>query len=126
MASPVARRLRANLTDAESRLWGQLRYRQIDNFRFRRQTPIGPYVVDFFCPSAKLIVEIDGGQHADRTKEDGIRTEWLERKGYRVLRFWNNEVFDELEGVLEQIRIALLRSRADTPHPNPPPQGGRE
>jgi len=104
MASPLARKLRSTLTDAESRLWLRLRRRQLDGFRFRRQQPIGRYVVDFFCPDAKLIVEVDGGQHAADT---GARTRWLEGRGYRVVRFWNNDVLGNTDGVVEKIREAL-------------------
>ena len=109
MGSPVARKLRKNLTDAERHLWRHLRRRQSDGFKFRRQAPIGRYVVDFFCPDAELIVEIDGGQHADQMEYDANCTEWLESRGYRVLRFWNNEVLENTEGVIETIRAALSR-----------------
>jgi very-short-patch-repair endonuclease len=92
---PVARKLRLTPTDAEIRLWSRLRGKQLAGFRFRRQHPLGPYVVDFFCAEAKLIVEVDGGQHAD----DGeARTRWLEARGYRVIRFWNNDVLANTEG----------------------------
>ena len=104
MASPLARKLRKNPTDAEKLLWARLRGGQLDGVRFRRQAPMGSYVVDFFCPSARLIIELDGGQHAERTAPDARRTEWLEGQGYRVIRFWNNEVLGNIEGVLETIR----------------------
>src|SRR5258708_23655683 len=90
MASPLARSLRATPTDAEIRLWSRLRRKQLRDFRVRRQHPIGPHVGDFFCADAKLIIEVDGGQHADSTK-DAIRTHWLQPRGYPVLRFWDNE-----------------------------------
>lgn len=86
------------------RLWSRLRRQQIDGFRFRRQQPIGRYVVDFFCPEAKLIVEVDGGQHAG---DSGVRTRWLAGRGYRVIRFWNNDVLRSTDGVAEKIREAL-------------------
>ncbi|MGH6973436.1 MAG: endonuclease domain-containing protein, partial [Stellaceae bacterium] len=121
MASPLARKLRSTPTDAEARLWSRLRRQQIDGFRFRRQQPMGRYVVDFFCPEAKLIVEVDGGQHAT---DSSARTRWLEGSGYRVIRFWNNEVLGNTNSVVEKIHEALRA--AGTPHPNPPPQGGRE
>jgi very-short-patch-repair endonuclease len=121
MASESARRLRANMTDAERKLWFLLRRKQLQGFRFRRQVPLGRYVADFACMSARLVIELDGGQHAERTADDARRTAWLESVGYRVLRFWNGEVFTNAEGVLETIRLALL-----DPLPNPPPQGGRE
>ena len=86
-------------TDAEIRLWSRLRRKQLDGFRFRRQQPIGPYIVDFFCPAAKLVIEVDGGQHAQRENEDTSRTCWLEEHGYRVVRFWNNEVLANTDSV---------------------------
>ncbi len=104
MASPLARRLRATPTDAELRLWSLLRRGELGGFRFRRQHPMGRYVVDFFCAEAKLIIEIDGGQHDG---EDTARQNWLEARGYRVVRFWNNEVLGNTDGVLERILEAL-------------------
>jgi very-short-patch-repair endonuclease len=106
MASPTARRLRTTPTDAELRLWSRLRRKRLDGHRFRRQHPIGRYVVDFFCAEAKLIIEVDGGQHAD---ESNARANWLEGRGYRMLRFWNNEVLGNTEGVLAEI-LRVLRS----------------
>ena len=120
MASESARRLRANMTEAERKLWALLRRKQLQGFRFRRQVPLGRYVADFACMSAQLVVELDGGQHTERTEHDERRTAWLKSVGYRVLRFWNGEVFTNADGVLETIRLALL-----DPLPNPPPQGGR-
>jgi len=81
--------------------------RQVDGLRFRRQAPIGRYIVDFVCFEQRLIIEIDGGQHADRTGQDAARTRWLEGEGFRVIRFWNNDVLDNTEGVVESIRLAL-------------------
>ena len=107
MPSLHARELRKNLTDAEARLWARLRRQQLDGFRFRRQHPIGPYIVDFFCPAAKLIIEVDGGQHATDQQRDDRRTHWLEVRGYRVIRFWNNDVLGNTEGVLQTIQQAL-------------------
>jgi very-short-patch-repair endonuclease len=95
------------MTDAELRLWRLLRRKQFAGFRFRRQAPIGRYIVDFFCPSARLIIELDGGQHAERTEQDRRRSEFLMRAGFRVLRFWNNELNQNELGVLETIRQAL-------------------
>jgi adenine-specific DNA-methyltransferase len=114
-----ARTLRKRPTDAERALWRQVRWRQIDGYKFRRQHPIGPYIVDFVCLERNVIVEVDGGQHAVRVQQDAERTAWLERVGYRVVRFWDHEVLTELESVKEAIRLSL------TPHLNPPPQGGR-
>jgi very-short-patch-repair endonuclease len=102
-----ARKLRAEATEAEIRLWSRLRRKQLDGFRFRRQQPIGPYAVDFYCPEARLIIELDGGQHAEREAEDAERTAWLETRGCRVLRFWNNDTLSNTEGVLTMILAAL-------------------
>lgn len=104
MASPHARSLRTNATDAERRLWRALRRRQLEGHRFRRQHPIGPYIVDFVCLSAKLVVEVDGGQHAQTEERDAARTAWLESRGYRVLRFWDNEVLSNIDGVVQMVR----------------------
>jgi very-short-patch-repair endonuclease len=107
MVSTLARRLRKNPTDAESWLWRHLRQKQLGGFRFRRQVPLGPYVVDFACLSENLLVEVDGGQHADRIEHDERRAAWLAENGYRVIRFWNNDVLANTEGVLETILRAL-------------------
>lgn len=106
-----ARQLRKHMTDAESQLWRHLRRRNIEGFKFRRQHPLGPFVADFACLEARLIVEIDGGQHGERESYDGRREAWLRQQGYRVLRFWNNEVLCETESVLEVIRDSLLDSK---------------
>jgi very-short-patch-repair endonuclease len=116
----VARGLRKHSTDTEVHLWRYLRDRQIEGFKFRRQQPIGMYVVDFVNLEKNVVIELDGGQHA-RDPSDKIRDEWLRAEGYKVLRFWDNQVLSNLEGVLENIRNALL-----TPHPAPLPQGERE
>ena len=102
-----ARTLRREHTDAEGLLWSRLRDRQIENRKFRRQQPIGPYIADFACMSDKLVIELDGGGHAQRQTRDRERDEYLGRNGYRVLRFWNTEVFENLSGVLERVREAL-------------------
>jgi lysyl-tRNA synthetase class 2 len=122
--------MRAQPTDAERRLWSKLRYEQLEGQKFRRQAPVGPYIVDFVCFPMRLIIEADGGQHATDERRDAVRTAWLEAQGFRVLRFWNNEVLSNTEGVLETIRNIILEDRAlafrEAPHPDPPPQGGRE
>src|SRR5271166_4803079 len=102
MATKVefARSLRRGMTDAERHLWKHLRLRSIDGFKFRRQHDIGPYIVDFACVRAKLVVEIDGGQHADAVTYDVALTAFLSCQGFRVLRFWNNEVLENIDGVL--------------------------
>jgi very-short-patch-repair endonuclease len=98
-----ARQLRTRQTDAERKLWFLLRDRRLNGAKFRRQVPIGNYIVDFLCQESKLIVELDGGQHADQVAYDTARTEWLVSVGYRVLRCWNNELTENEEGVLTAI-----------------------
>ena len=95
------------MTDAERRLWARIRNGAIDGARFRRQEPIGKFVVDFVCRPARLVVELDGGQHAESVDVDQRRTEALALLGFRVVRFWNNDVLSNLDGVLEAIRQAL-------------------
>ena len=114
MASPLARRLRKTPTEAEIRLWSRLRRKQIFGFRYRRQHPMGPYVVGFFCSDAGLVIEVDGSQHATGSA-DAIRTRWLEERGYRVLRFWNNDVLANTEGVLQTIVGALTATPPTRP-----------
>ncbi len=101
----VARKLRNNPTEAEKKLWAMIRADQL-GVRFRRQYTIKPYIADFACPAVKLIIEVDGGQHAENPR-DLQRTRFLERKGYRVIRFWNNDVLGNAPGVLETIREAV-------------------
>ena len=112
-----ARRLRANATDPEARLWRHLRRSALLGSHFRRQVPIGPYVADFACMAARLIIEVDGSQHGDAVVKvrDDARTQWLEREGYRVIRFWNNDLIENIEGVLETIHAALHGSRDSDP-----------
>ncbi len=96
-----ARELRSRTTDAEKRHWRHLRNRQLGGHKFRRQRPLGPYVVDFMCLEARLVVEVDGGQHSPDA--DRERDLYLEKQGFRVLRFWNNEVLENTDGVLARI-----------------------
>lgn len=110
-----ARDLRKHMTDAETRLWQALRGKQLAGVKFRRQQAIGPYIVDFICLEAKLIVELDGGQHAEAVEYDGRRDAWLASEGFCLLRFWDNEVMENLEGVLMRIAENL----SPTPHPSP-------
>jgi len=104
-----ARELRRSATDAERYLWYHLRNRSFAGFKFRRQFPIGPYFADFCCHELRLVVEVDGGQHAEHIEQDAGRTAFLQSNGYRVLRFWNSQVFYELDAVLESIRLELQR-----------------
>jgi len=115
------RHLRKNLTDAEQTLWQHIRNRQRYGHKFRRQAPIGKYIVDFVCFEKRLIVELDGGQHAAHQDEDNHRSEWLESQGFRVIRFWNHDVLKQIEAIKEVITLNLI-----TPHPDLPPQGGKE
>ena len=103
-----ARSLRKNQTDVEQLLWKHLRNRQLYNYKFRRQFPIEPYVVDFVCLELKLIIELDGGQHAFRINYDYQRSVFLEQRGFKVMRFWNNDVIENIESVLEAIHLAIL------------------
>ena len=98
-----ARDLRRNQTKAEHILWQAIRFKQINGIKFRRQHAIGPYIADFCSPSHKLIIELDGSQHMEQEEYDAVRTKFLVSKGYRVLRFWNNEVMNDLEGVVMRI-----------------------
>ncbi|OOZ35999.1 endonuclease domain-containing protein [Solemya velesiana gill symbiont] len=102
-----ARELRRNQTDAEQLLWRSLKSRQLNGCKFRRQFPIHPYIVDFVCLSENLVVDLDGGQHTEQLEYDEKRTAFLESNGYRVVRFWNNEVLKELPAVLEEIARQL-------------------
>ncbi len=113
MYRDLARRLRKNMTDEERRLWWELRHRQMEGCKFRRQAPIGPYIADFVCFERKLIIELDGGQHAEQIEEDAKRTKWLGEQGFTVLRFWNHQVLEELDGVLE----VIWRVVASSPSP---------
>jgi very-short-patch-repair endonuclease len=121
----LTKALRHNATEAEKKLWYHLRNRKVLGAKFRRQQSFGPYILDFYCAELKLAVELDGGQHGG-TKgiiRDEQRDEYLKQEGVIVLRFWNNQLFDEFEGVLDMIYTTL---KGQTPHPNPLPQGERE
>jgi very-short-patch-repair endonuclease len=109
----AAKKLRANTTPHERILWRALKELPVDGTHFRRQAPIGPYVVDFFCPAKHLIIELDGGHHNDDeiAKRDIERQRWLEREGYCVVRFWNSEIASDLTAVLERIYVELYGSR---------------
>ena len=118
-----ARRLRREMTDAERRLWAHLRNNGLGSHKIRRQHQIGPYVADFCCERQKLIIEVDGGQHAERVKADERRTAFLADKGYRVIRFWNSDVLSNTDGVLEAILSALDSSLNPSPQPSPKGEG---
>ncbi|WP_441243220.1 endonuclease domain-containing protein [Tardiphaga sp. 768_D3_N2_1] len=101
-----SRELRANSTDAETKLWNRLRNRRIAGCKFTRQEPIGRYICDFVCREKMIVIEVDGGQHLE-SKRDELRDAYLREQGYRVLRFWNNDVLANIEGVLVSIEAAL-------------------
>jgi very-short-patch-repair endonuclease len=118
----MAKNLRKSSTDAERLMWNHLRMKQMEGLKFRRQQPIDSYIVDFVCFENRLIIEVDGGQHASERGKDIERDNHLTKNGFRVLRFWNNEVFTNIEGVLEVVRANCLNS----PSPTPPPVKGGE
>jgi very-short-patch-repair endonuclease len=118
-----AKRMRAEPTEAEQKLWWHLRHRlALDGTHFRRQVRFGRYIADFVSHGAKLVIEVDGGQHDEQALADAARSRFIEAQGYRVLRFWNNDVLRNIDGVLEEIRCVI----SATPTPNPSPQGGGE
>ena len=102
-----AKVLRKNFTDTERVLWKHLRAKKMEGYKFRRQEPVGSYIVDFVCHEKRIVIEVDGGQHATEREKDKERDEWLKGQGYKVLRFWNNKVLANIEGVLEVIRDCL-------------------
>ena len=116
-----ARALRSQLTDAEQVLWRHLRMRQLSGYKFRRQRPIGPYIVDFVCLQKKLVVELDGGQHAEQHNYDRSRDRWLIAQGFEVVRFWNDQVLTKTNDVVEAIFRAL-----NEPPPLSSPEAGEE
>jgi very-short-patch-repair endonuclease len=114
LADQRVKQLRVDMTNAERKLWSALRDRRLAGFKFRRQHRLGPFVVDFICIEHRLIVEVDGGQHADNAYDER-RTAWLERRGWRVIRFWNNEILENIDGV----QTAILQSVRE-PSPSQP------
>ncbi len=114
-----ARNLRRQQTEAEQRLWHYLRNRRLAGFKFRRQHVLGPYIVDFVCLESHLVVEVDGGQHGAQQEYDDQRSAFLEAQGFKVVRYWNNEVLKDTQAVLRVIHRALV-----DPHPNPLPSLG--
>jgi very-short-patch-repair endonuclease len=117
-----ARQLRRNPTDVERLLWQRLRFWQVDGYKFRRQQPLGEYIVDFVCLQKRLIIELDGGQHAQEVNYDAVRDAWLRGQGFIILRFWNNDVLKNIDGVM----MMILSNVQGTPYLNPSPQGGRK
>ena len=114
-----ARELRSNMPPAELKLWAELRGKQLDGLRFRRQHPIPPYIVDFYLPSHRLVIEVDGDSHDDNTAYEIRRTFYLEQREYKILRFRNEEVYEDLAGVIERIR-EYCRKCKETPTLPPP------
>jgi very-short-patch-repair endonuclease len=114
----IAKHLRKRGTDAEKLLWNRLRAKQMNGLRFRRQEPVGQYIADFLCYEVRMVIEMDGGQHAERKLFDKERDDRIVSQGFRVLRFWDNEVLTNIGGVLERIREQI------SPSPSPSP-GGR-
>ncbi len=113
-----ARSLRSNMTDVEHKLWMALKGKQLADCRFRRQHPIGAYIVDFACVERRLVIELDGGQHQNQDAYDEVRSECLNQQGWQVVRFWNNEVLNNLDGVLEVI-MEKLKSAPYSNIPSP-------
>jgi very-short-patch-repair endonuclease len=116
-----AKGMRHQPTNAETLIWTALRGARLQGFKFKRQQPIGTYIVDFVCFEHSLIIEIDGGQHGDEVSKDRERSNWLRRQGFRVLRFWNNEVMERKDDVLESI----IRALREYPSPQPLSHKGR-
>ena len=119
----LAKNLRKSATDAERLLWKYLRMKQLNGLKFKRQQPIGAFIVDFVCFEKRVVIEIDGGHHSASDK-DVMRDDWLSSQGFKVLRFWNHDVLQNIEGVLEVIRINCIQSISDSPSPTPPIKGG--
>lgn len=117
MSFAQAKQLRTRMTDAEQRLWYRLRAHRFGGVKFKRQVPLGSYVVDFICFERKLIIEVDGGQHAE-SLSDRSRDEWLTSQGFRILRFWNNDVLQRADTVLDEIRCAIAIPEIATPSPD--------
>jgi len=122
---PRARALRRDATEAEKKLWRHLRQPPFREHHFRRQARIGRYFADFASHQLRIVIEVDGGQHSLGTSDEA-RTRYLNAKGYRVVRFWNNEVLENISGVLLMIDTAINAERPPTPDPSPPQAGGGE
>ena len=124
MANDRAKQLRRGQTESERLVWQHLRRRQLGGCKFRRQQPFGPYIADLVCFEKRLVVEVDGGQHGNNAAYDLARTDWLKIQGFRVLRFWNTEVLQQIEGVKQAILLALEGD--SSPLPLTPSHKGRE
>jgi len=120
----LQRALRSNMSDAEQALWHLLRCREISGLKFRRQHPFGDYILDFVCLENKLVIEVDGGQHVQQAGYDENRTQKLQAAGFRVLRFWNDEVLKEIESVKEKIWLVVLELQSHPPPNLPLEEGG--
>jgi len=116
MHKAKARQLRKNPTEAERVLWRHLRLHQLERCKFRRQQPIGQYIVDFVCFENRLVIELDGGQHCEQVAYDAERSAWLRTQGFRVLRFWNHEVLQDIEAVKKVIQEAVIPPSFILPH----------
>jgi very-short-patch-repair endonuclease len=120
-----ARKLRRSETDVERKLWHRLRNGQICDAQFRRQHPVGRYILDFYCPALALVIELDGGQHAEHETRDLERDEWLKQNGVTVLRFWNSDVIENINGVLEVIAAKISELKSIPAHSRPRWRTGR-
>jgi very-short-patch-repair endonuclease len=112
------------MTDAERLLWSHLRNRELGGWKFRRQYPVGPFIVDFVCPEKNVVIEVDGGQHDENRDLDVQRSAYLNKMGYKVFRFWNNEVMQETEAVLDSMFAILANEKQNSPSPQPSPPSG--
>jgi very-short-patch-repair endonuclease len=112
------------MTDAERVLWRNLRNRELGGWKFRRQYPVGPFIVDLICLEKNLVIEVDGGQHADNEENDIQRSAYLNKMGFRVVRLWNNQVLQETESVLKAIFAILATEKQNSPSPQPSPPSG--
>jgi very-short-patch-repair endonuclease len=116
----LAKYLRINHTDAEKLLWSHLKARRLDGLKFRRQQPVGKYIVDFICFEKRIVIEVDGGQHSWEKSKDEVRDKWLRKEGYSVLRFWNNDVLKNIDGVIQ----IISENCSNHPPLTPPIDGG--
>ena len=119
LKNKLQRGLRQAMTDAERQLWRALRAKQIAGYKFRRQHPFDDFILDFVCLDKKLVIEVDGGHHSEQIEADAVRTDKLVKAGFRVLRFWNNEIIREFEAVKERIWMELQKPNEPHPHPDP-------